>query len=89
MQDAFLTAVQRWPVDGVPPSPAGWIVTTARNRAIDRLRRESARADKYAQAALLHADDRAGGGGSRARRPAPADLHLLPPGARRPPPRSR
>jgi RNA polymerase sigma-70 factor (ECF subfamily) len=56
VQDAFLTAVQRWPADGVPPSPAGWIVTTARNRAIDRLRREAARADKHAQAALLHAE---------------------------------
>ena len=57
VQDAFLTAVQRWPADGVPPSPAGWIVTTARNRAIDRLRREGSRADRYAQAALLSADD--------------------------------
>jgi RNA polymerase sigma-70 factor (ECF subfamily) len=57
VQDAFLTAVQRWSVDGVPPSPAGWIVTTARNRAIDRLRRESSRADRHAQAALLHVDD--------------------------------
>jgi len=57
VQDAFLTAVQRWPVDGVPPSPAGWIVTTARNRAIDRLRRESSRTDRHAQAALLSADD--------------------------------
>ena len=57
VQDAFLTAVQRWPVDGVPPSPAGWIITTARNRAIDRLRRESTRADRHAQAALLQADD--------------------------------
>jgi RNA polymerase sigma-70 factor, ECF subfamily len=57
VQDAFLTAVQRWPEDGVPPSPAGWIVTTARNRAIDRLRRESTRADRHAQAALLQADD--------------------------------
>ena len=56
VQDAFLTAVQRWPAEGVPPSPAGWIVTTARNRAIDRLRRESARADKYAQVARLSAD---------------------------------
>ena len=56
VQDAFLTAVQRWPVDGVPPSPAGWIVTTARNRAIDRLRREASRADRHAQAALLHAE---------------------------------
>jgi RNA polymerase sigma-70 factor, ECF subfamily len=56
VQEAFLTAVRRWPVDGVPPSPAGWIVTTARNRAIDRLRRESTRADRYRQAALLHDD---------------------------------
>jgi RNA polymerase sigma-70 factor (ECF subfamily) len=55
--DAFATAVQRWPEDGVPPSPAGWIVTTARNRAIDRLRREASRADRHAQAALLHAQD--------------------------------
>jgi RNA polymerase sigma-70 factor, ECF subfamily len=53
VQDAFLTAVQRWPVEGVPPSPAGWIVTTARNRAIDRLRREATRATKYAEAARL------------------------------------
>jgi RNA polymerase sigma-70 factor (ECF subfamily) len=56
VQDAFLTAVARWPEDGVPPSPPGWIVTTARNRAIDRLRRESSRADRHAQAARLHAD---------------------------------
>jgi RNA polymerase sigma-70 factor, ECF subfamily len=56
VQDAFATAVARWPEDGVPPSPAGWIITAARNRAIDRLRRESARADKQAEAALLHAE---------------------------------
>ena len=55
--DAFATAVQRWPADGLPPSPAGWIITTARNRAIDRLRREASRADRHAQAALLHARD--------------------------------
>jgi len=55
VQDAFAEAVRRWPDAGLPPSPAGWIVTTARNRAIDRLRREAARADKHAQAALLHA----------------------------------
>ena len=55
--DAFTTAVQRWPEDGVPPSPAGWIITTARNRGIDRLRREASRADRHAQAALLHAQD--------------------------------
>jgi RNA polymerase sigma-70 factor (ECF subfamily) len=57
VQDAFATAVERWPVDGVPPSPAGWIITTARRRAIDRLRRDAARDDKYAQAVLLLARD--------------------------------
>ncbi len=53
VQDAFLTAVARWPTDGVPPSPPGWIITTARNRAIDRLRRESTRTERHVQAALL------------------------------------
>src|SRR5262249_2294281 len=57
VQDAFTTAVQRWPESGLPPRPAGWIITTARNRAIDRLRRESSRADRHAQAALLQAPD--------------------------------
>jgi RNA polymerase sigma-70 factor, ECF subfamily len=55
VQDAFTAAVQRWPDNGMPPSPAGWIITTARNRAIDRLRREASREDRQAQAALLHA----------------------------------
>jgi RNA polymerase sigma-70 factor (ECF subfamily) len=54
VQDAFTVAVQRWPAAGLPPSPAGWIITTARNRAIDRLRREASRDDRHAQAALLH-----------------------------------
>ncbi|NKY48353.1 RNA polymerase sigma factor [Nocardia cerradoensis] len=53
--DAFAIALHRWPQDGPPPSPAGWIITTARRRAIDQLRRESARAGKYAEAAILHA----------------------------------
>jgi RNA polymerase sigma-70 factor, ECF subfamily len=57
VQDAFAEAVRRWPSAGLPPSPAGWIITTARNRAIDRLRREAAREDKHAQAALVHAPD--------------------------------
>ncbi|HWM39590.1 MAG TPA: RNA polymerase sigma factor [Streptomyces sp.] len=57
VQDAFATAVQRWPSAGLPPSPAGWIITTARNRAVDRLRREALREDRHAQAALLHARD--------------------------------
>ncbi|MFE6096751.1 RNA polymerase sigma factor [Streptomyces massasporeus] len=57
VQDAFTTAVRRWPETGVPPSPAGWIITTARNRAIDRLRRESSRDARHAEAARLHAPD--------------------------------
>ncbi len=57
VQDAFVEAVGRWPIDGVPPSPAGWIITTARRKAIDRLRREASREDRHAQAALLHASD--------------------------------
>ena len=55
VQDAFTVAVRRWPASGLPPSPAGWIITTARNRAIDRLRREASREDRHAQAALLPA----------------------------------
>ena len=55
VQDAFAIALQRWPSAGVPPSPAGWIITTARNRAIDRLRRESSREDRHAQAWSLYA----------------------------------
>jgi RNA polymerase sigma-70 factor (ECF subfamily) len=57
VQDAFVTAVERWPDGGVPPSPAGWIITTARNKAIDKLRREASRNDRHAAATLLHARD--------------------------------
>ncbi len=53
VQDAFTEAVRRWPAAGVPPSPAGWIITTARNRAIDRLRREATRDSRQAAAARL------------------------------------
>jgi RNA polymerase sigma-70 factor (ECF subfamily) len=62
--DAFAAAVERWPATGLPPSPAGWIITTARNRAIDRLRREASREDRHAQAALLHARDEPPGEGA-------------------------
>jgi RNA polymerase sigma-70 factor (ECF subfamily) len=55
VQDAFAVASESWPATGLPPSTAGWIITTARNRAIDRLRREASRDDRHAQAALLHA----------------------------------
>ena len=54
VQDAFTAATARWPSDGLPPSPAGWIITTARNRAIDRLRRESSRHDRHAQIGRAH-----------------------------------
>ena len=53
--DAFAAALQRWPQDGAPPSPAGWIITTARRRAVDHLRREAVRSHKYAEAAALRA----------------------------------
>ncbi|AVT38246.1 RNA polymerase sigma factor [Plantactinospora sp. BB1] len=55
VQDAFTTAVQKWQTP--PPNPGAWIVTTARNRAVDRLRRESTREARYAQALLLHQQD--------------------------------
>ncbi|HEX3462133.1 MAG TPA: RNA polymerase sigma factor [Acidimicrobiales bacterium] len=54
VQEAFMVAIERWPVTGLPPNPGGWITTTARNRAIDRLRREASRHDRHAQATLLH-----------------------------------
>ena len=53
VQDAFTVASAKWPAEGIPPSPAGWLITTARNCAVDRLRRESARDAKEAEAALL------------------------------------
>ena len=57
VQEAFAVALERWPEQGLPPRPAGWIITTARNRAIDRLRRESIRLSKHIQAALLHPNE--------------------------------
>jgi len=57
VQDAFTAAVERWPSTGLPASPVGWIITTARNRAIDRIRRESTREDRHAYADLLQAED--------------------------------
>jgi RNA polymerase sigma factor (sigma-70 family) len=55
VQDAFATALEKW--DAPPPNPGAWIVTTARNRAVDRLRRESTREARHAQALLLHQPD--------------------------------
>ncbi len=57
VQEAFTVAAERWPQAGVPPNPGGWLTTTARNRAIDRLRREASRDDRHRQALLLHAPD--------------------------------
>jgi len=57
VQDAFAAAVERWPSVGVPPNPAAWIITTARNRAIDRFRRESTRDDRHAEAVRLYDAD--------------------------------
>jgi RNA polymerase sigma-70 factor, ECF subfamily len=57
VQEAFTIAAARWPAEGIPPAPAAWIITTARNRAIDRFRREAALAGKHAQAALLQAEN--------------------------------
>jgi RNA polymerase sigma-70 factor (ECF subfamily) len=50
VQEAFFEAARRWPEAGVPPSPAGWIITVAKNRAIDRLRREAKRDDRHREA---------------------------------------
>ena len=81
VQDAFVVAAQSWPEEGVPPNPGGWIVTTARNRAIDRFRRESSRYDRYVQAALAPAARGRDRGRPDERRSTAPDLHVLPPGA--------
>ncbi|AKT50665.1 RNA polymerase sigma factor [Arsenicicoccus sp. oral taxon 190] len=51
--DAWVAAVERWPRDGIPPNPGGWLTTTATRRAIDRLRRESRRDEKHEAGHLL------------------------------------
>jgi RNA polymerase sigma-70 factor, ECF subfamily len=55
VQDAFTEALRRWPAAGLPPAPAGWLITTARNRAVDRFRREASREDRHVQALALQA----------------------------------
>jgi RNA polymerase sigma-70 factor (ECF subfamily) len=55
--EAFSIAAEQWPRRGVPPNPGGWITTTARNRAIDRLRRESTRTHRHLAALRLDPDD--------------------------------
>jgi RNA polymerase sigma-70 factor (ECF subfamily) len=55
--EAFATAVERWPADGVPPNPGAWLTTTANRKAIDRIRRESKRDDKHKEARLVFDND--------------------------------
>jgi RNA polymerase sigma-70 factor (ECF subfamily) len=55
--EAFATAVERWPSDGVPPNPGAWLMTTANRRAIDRVRRENKRDDKHREAQLVSNDE--------------------------------
>ena len=51
--EALLVAAERWPTEGVPPNPGGWLTTVAANKALDRIRREKRRQDKYAEATML------------------------------------
>jgi RNA polymerase sigma-70 factor (ECF subfamily) len=74
VQDAFTVAVARWPATGLPPSPAGWIITTARNSAIDRLRREAAREDRQVEAARMMWAAARGEAQAGAEAPAASDL---------------
>jgi RNA polymerase sigma-70 factor, ECF subfamily len=55
--EAFATAVERWPSNGVPPNPGAWLTTTANRKAIDRIRREGKRDDKHKEAQMLYDDD--------------------------------
>ena len=54
--EAFATAVERWPADGVPPNPGAWLTVTANRKAIDRIRRESKRDDKHKEAQMVYDD---------------------------------
>ena len=54
VQEAFAVALAKWPSNGIPPSPAGWLITTARNKALDRLRKEASRSERQLAAQLLN-----------------------------------
>jgi len=54
VQEAFAVALAKWPSNGMPPSPVGWLVTTARNKALDRLRKEASRSERQRAAQLLN-----------------------------------
>ncbi|RAG83034.1 RNA polymerase sigma factor [Streptacidiphilus pinicola] len=78
VQEAFTVAAERWPTAGLPPSPAGWIITTARHKAIDRARREATREARQAESALLHAPERSEGPDAEEEDPVPDDrLRLI------------
>ena len=83
VQDAVERALARWPVDGVPRRPAAWLTTVARNRALDVLRRRQTERAKLQEVAIMDELDRAADRAEHrpVRRPAAADLHLLPPRA--------
>ncbi|HEX4190884.1 MAG TPA: sigma-70 family RNA polymerase sigma factor [Marmoricola sp.] len=51
--EAWVSALERWPADGIPPNPGGWLTTTAGNKAIDRIRREGKRDAKHSEAQML------------------------------------
>src|ERR1700730_14193718 len=55
--EAFAIAVERWPADGMPPNPGGWLTTTANRKAIDRIRRENNREHKQKEAQMVYDDD--------------------------------
>src|ERR1700761_9133586 len=61
--EAFATAVEHWPADGVPPNPGAWLTTTATRKAIDRIRRESKRADRHQEAQVRYEAGPAGPAG--------------------------
>ena len=82
IQDAFAIALERWPASGQPPSAAGWIITTGRNRAIDRLRREATRGQREDQAVQLQAADEPMEEGAVRDDRLRLIFTLLPPGAR-------
>ena len=94
-QDAFAKALERWPRDGIPSSPAGWLKTTARNRALDRLRRNAVGVTKHREEAVISLADQSDGSSEgkamddsgiaddRLR----SDIHVLPSGAWRLTPR--
>ena len=55
--EALLVAAERWPAEGVPPNPGGWLTTVAANKALDRIRREKRRQDKYAEVSRMDIND--------------------------------